>query len=335
MSRTQRALCLAVACAAVAGTAFADETWDASFAPQQLAVIQAPLDTVMVLPSGTDAERVPAGQALTHALTATGKTHIVPPATEGDVPGANNLSMVAQAQTAPPATTFAIVRIERIFPGDARGSVVVAFYDKAGRWLGSASARKGGTLVWKTPPPESAAAGGLPPELVASAGTVPVTFSSNGTPIRISTIRNAPLAARLGLSLPPLWAPVCTTPCTLYLPPGKFSFQTPAFGQDTIVVPAAGANVRLRDQTQTATRVGAGLLLGGIPVTLGGVVGLSIWGATSNVHRDWGNHKALGAGAGLLGVGQLMMAIGIPLIYTHASAVAKVTVGPGNLSGKF
>jgi hypothetical protein len=160
-----------------------------------------------------------------------------------------------------------------------------------------------------------------------------VNFSSEATPLTISaydgaydsvTTRGRPIAINQDRTL-------CTTPCTLNLRPGKFLFRVDgnrirSYG-DILNVPPTGADVRLRPLSAGFTAAGA-LMWTGIPLTLAGGIGLLVWGVTSDVHNNWGDHTKLGVGAGLLGAGQLLMAIGVPLAYGTSSGIASVHPRP-------
>lgn len=179
-------------------------------------------------------------------------------------------------------------------------------------------------------------------------GTVPVTFSSvsDEPPLSISTYigRFAITSWRGHVHVDDQFLHLCTTPCALNMLPGKLNLRVDGDGgyRDSFEVPPSGADVMLRP-LPTAYRVGGGLIWAGIPLTMGGVAGLIVWGADRKAHDHGGNRAALGAGAGLLGAGQLLWIIGGALAYSNASGVvsvrpkpatqptAKLTVGPGSL----
>jgi hypothetical protein len=69
--RTMWGPAIAVVCALFAGRAAAQEGWGATFSPQNLATVSAPLDTVMVIPAGSEAARGIAADALIAALVLT------------------------------------------------------------------------------------------------------------------------------------------------------------------------------------------------------------------------------------------------------------------------
>ena len=154
MSPIVRVLAVIITCSALVGRADAQEGWGATFSPQSMAAINAPLDTVMVIPAGAEGARGPAAAALLAALRTSGIVSLVVDSSAlGDVSALDDRTIVARA-AAEPVATFAIVRV---FPGGDRPSVVVAFYDKSGRSLGSASADKGRPLSSSAPPPREPA----------------------------------------------------------------------------------------------------------------------------------------------------------------------------------
>jgi len=201
---------------------------------------------------------------------------------------------------------------------------------------GPTMVRDGLTISSITPAPDA-------PELSPGPGRVPVTFSS-AQPLTIDSNDGAYNAVNN-------WGrtfavnqerTLCTTPCTLNLRPGKFNFvvrgdHIRSYG-DLLKVPPTGADVRLRPLSRGFTAAGA-LMWIGIPLNVAGAIGLLVWGVTSNVHHDWGDHTKLGVGAGLLAAGQLLMTIGVPLAYATSSGIASVhphptaqlTIGAGSL----
>ena len=383
MSRIVRGLAIAITCLALIGRADAQEGWGATFSPQSLAAINAPLDTVMVIPAGAEAARGPAATALLAALRSSGSASLVVDSSAlGDVSALDDRTIVARA-AGEPVATFAIVRV---FPGGNRQSVVVAFYDKSGRSLGSASAEKGELLSSSAPPPPDNAAAvehpvtinaqpasALPATTVPTPipGTVPVTFTSASAqvPMRISAYEGSYTSIESSqhhgtyLAINSQYQPLCITPCTLQLAPGKLAIGVDGQGiasyGTTVNVPPTGADVRLRVTSPVGRYFGNLLIWPGAVAAVGGgiILGVAapttkkvttVSGQTINSHEY--AHSPLVAGATILAVGAAMVAIGVPLIVINSGAGAAsvrpraatqptvaLTVGPGSLgmSGRF
>jgi hypothetical protein len=386
MSKLICGLAIAITYSALVGRADAQEDWGATFSPQSVAAINAPLDTVMVIPAGAEGAR-PAAAALLATLRTSGTVSLVVDSSAlGDVSALDDRTIVARA-AGQPVATFAIVRV---FAERDRPSVVVAFYDKSGRSLGSASADKGGPLSSSAPPPrepapdnaaavEPTATINAPPASLQPAtsaptpppGTVPVTFTSASAqvPLRVSAYEGSYTSIESSwrhgtyLAFNSLYQPLCTTPCTLQLPPGKLELSVDGQGiasyGTSVKVPLTGADVRLRVTSPVGRYFGNVLIWPGLVATLGGAIVLgvaapitkkltTVSGQTITSHQY--DHTPLVAGATILSVGAAMVAIGVPLVVINSGAgaasvrpraatqpTAKLTVGPGSLglSGTF
>ena len=388
MSQLVRGLAIAIACSALIGRADAQEGWGATFSPQSLAAINAPLDTVMVIPAGAEDARGPATAALLAALRTSGSVSLVVDSSAlGDVSALDDRTIVARA-AGEPVATFAIVRV---FPGGERPSVVVAFYDKSGRSLGSASAEKGGPLSSSAPPPREPApdnaaaavehavtidaqpASARPATTVPTPlpGTVPVTFTSASAqvPLRLSAYQGSYTSIESSrhhgtyLAINSQYQPLCITPCTLQLAPGKLAIGVDGQGVasygTTVKIPPTGADVRLRVTSPVGRYFGNVLIWPGAVAALGGAIILGVAAPTTKkvttvsgqvINSHEYAHSPLVAGATILSVGAAMVAIGVPLIVINSGAgaasvrpraatqpTAQLTVGPGSLgmTGRF
>ncbi len=387
MSQIVRGLAIAIACTALLGRADAQEGWGATFSPQSLSAITAPLNTVMVIPAGAEGARGPAAAALLAALRTSGTVSLVVDSSAlGDVSALDDRTIVGRA-AGEPVATFAIVRV---FPGGDRPSVVVAFYDKSGRSLGSASAEKGRPLSSTAPPPPEPAPDNAAPTAEhvsvdappASAqpattvptpppGTVPVTFTSASAqvPLRLSAYEGSYTSIESSrhhgtyLAINSQYQPLCITPCTLQLAPGKLAIGVDGQGVasygTTVNVPPTGADVRLRVTSPVGRYFGSALIWPGAIAALGGAIVLGVAAPTTKkvttvsgqvITSHQYAHAPLVAGATILSIGAAMVAIGVPLIVINSGAgaasvrahaatqpTANLTVGPGSLgmSGRF
>jgi hypothetical protein len=354
MSRSIRGLVIAITCFAWVGRAAAQEGWAATFSQQSVAAINAPLDKVMVIPAGAEAARAPAAAALVAALRSSGIVSLVMDSSAlGDVSPLDDQTIVARA-AGEPVATFAIVRV---FPGADRPSVVVAFYDKSGRALGSVSADQGGPLTSSTAPPRApvpanvaVTINGQPVSLTPATpapppppGAVPVTFTSAApqTPLQLSVYEGSYTSIETSyhhgdyLAVHSRYRSLCTTPCTIRLAPGKLPLWVDGPGVatygTTVNIPANGADVRLRVTSPAGRYFGNSLLWPGLISVVAGAVVLGVAAPdnkkvttiSGEVITSHGYaHSPLVAGATVLAVGAAMLAIGIPLVVINGGAGA-------------
>ncbi|HWE30616.1 MAG TPA: hypothetical protein VHB97_21565 [Polyangia bacterium] len=222
------------------------------------------------------------------------------------------------------------------------------------------------------PAPDQAVAGGLAtPQSAPAPGTVPVTFTSASAPFPLQvsayvgsyTSIDSSYYHGASLSFNSLYRPLCTTPCTLQLAPGKLPIRDEGLGianyDTTVKVPPTGADVRLRATSPAGRYFGHVLLWPGIVAAIGGAVVLgaaapttkkvtTVSGQTITTHGY--DRSPLIAGATFLSVGAAMVAVGVPLLVINGGAgaasvrprsftqpTAKLNIGPGSLgvSGTF
>ena len=189
----------------------------------------------------------------------------------------------------------------------------------------------------------------------AQEGTVPVTIrsASKQTELQIGAYEGRQQVVGLDLYDNPVrfrdeCRPLCTTPCTVQLPPGKAELCTsqsgwvPHHSVDLNVTPA-GADVSLHPFGEKPYLAGFGLSLSGAVLTVVGAIVLASWG----VGPSPTDTKMVVGSAGM-GLGGALLATGIPIAVVYgregvasmkpkaaSQPTAEITLGPGGVSGTF
>jgi hypothetical protein len=154
----------------------------------------------------------------------------------------------------------------------------------------------------------------------AQEGTVPVTIRSTSvtTPLEIGRFEGAEQAVGFGADgsatvFRDLCTPLCTTPCTLQLPPGNAQLCTSQGGgwvphhSADLNVPPTGADVSLRPFAERPYLAGFFLsLIGAVATVVGGIV-LASWAVGPSTDT-----KMIVGSAGM-GLGGALLATGIPI----------------------
>jgi hypothetical protein len=184
--------------------------------------------------------------------------------------------------------------------------------------------------------------------LPARPGTVPVELLSDGVPLMISAVLEA---RNIGTTLPPVPQPeddptpmshggvpfgydlagttvrteyLCTTPCTLHLPPGRTSLHVGGVGRvesiQTLVIDRQPRRVVLYSSSSLALGGGVALALFGGALGVAGAIALAVDINSSSVHA-LGTLGTLGAVSA--SAGAFAMAAGIPIIVQSHVGIAR------------
>ncbi len=157
---------------------------------------------------------------------------------------------------------------------------------------------------------------------LAMPGRVPLELlSSRAQNVVIVRRSRALVDTPLGSTHVVLGSATCTTPCTVYLPPGPVTVRAAARGirdtEEDVEVPATGGRVRIRTASRALYNLGTGLVAGGSTV----FVAEAVAAVAAQARGD-----AISSGAAVLGaaVAAALLAGGVPLMVSARSGVESV-----------